>query len=923
MQEKIAEGRRAARKRIVEALTFSREIRRTTATVNRLISKPFDRTHLFHEGHVSGIKNLVYDKAVDMALLYGAICSSQRDDRLRALARLRDEADNYQGLEMPYNTRRILIALMKETVKAKGELELQRRYIAAFRQALSGRAYVVRTMLDQLGLAEVPEAVAERSDGWDDQVYDNAGPGRKTPAQLVLDAYIKGLSRLTIVYEDFLETAPLEEAIEAGGILGIRVTLGLECLVQTREKKRLYHLLVLGGCGTTGELEALLESESVKAILKLAHGNYAEYDRLYAELIHQFNKRSLPIINEGFVGTEGEMKRLSVEGLRAQAKGKYLFHAHLGQLLHRSLAKLREARQAVRARAGTGGADGAGGDARAGGAEAIDRLKAAELRKRFFDPLYKDILADGDFVKAEKIYAAVARVEDEVGERRVSVAYVRPLDEVLGVCVRQLLDPDSRIDAIEVWSNRARQEGYAEDTRFLEALRRALNGGDEKALRSLLAARGMDEPGGAAAAKACERYRARPLEARIGSHSDGYAFMAPGMGFVPRDELRNWRAVLWTNKSSPLPVTLPGTGFRKERVVIPLGKDRSQPAGRRAARRPAAITESMSLLARWGDLNSKIRDALRMVGGALLALLAAELLSILSGFPLSFGLFTLAAFFVITYGRNFIVDEIAAHGLHPARWRLGSFDAANAANSVFFTFMSIPLLRFLEQLMDRYVFAGLTSFAGMGDFGLRLARFIPLALVNGLYIYGHNSLRGFTAPVKRANFLRSAPAFLLAIGISYVNPFGALLSGVVINKIASDIIGGFTEAAFKIMGESRRARRLYAALLPILGRGDATLEAETGRDKDAQKLAILDILYVWGNSPRGKDALKKAIERESSPETIWDKLETPVHKYESFVRLITGKTAWRKPQRIKLEFLRLAAAFSYWLERNRPGLFRG
>jgi hypothetical protein len=43
-----------------------------------------------------------------------------------------------------------------------------------------------------------------------------------------------------------------------------------------------------------------------------------------------------------------------------------------------------------------------------------------------------------------------------------------------------------------------------------------------------------------------------------------------------------------------------------------------------------------------------------------------------------------------------------------------------------------------------------------------------------------------------------------------------------------------------------------------------------------------------------------------------------VHKYEAFVRLITEKTAWRKPQRIKLEFLRLAAAFSYWLERNRP-----
>src|SRR5208337_3281721 len=278
-------------------------------------------------------------------------------------------------------------------------------------------------------------------------------------------------------------------------------------------------------------------------------------------------------------------------------------------------------------------------------------------------------------------------------------------------------------------------------------------------------------------AEACERYKARPLAACVGSHSDGYGFTAPGMGFVSRDELRNWRAVLWTNKSSPLPVTLPGIGprreGRKDRVIIPLGKDRG------GARRPAAITEPISLVASWGDLNSGIRDATRMIAGALMALLAAQVLSFLSGFPPSFGLFTLGAFFAITYLRNFVVDEIARHGLHPSRWRVLSFDASNAANSVFFAFMSIPLLRFVEQLLDRYAFEGLAS-AGLGDFAFRLVRFIPLAIVNGFYIYGHNSLRGFTLPVKRANFLRSAPAFLLAIGLSYLNPWGDFISGVVI-----------------------------------------------------------------------------------------------------------------------------------------------
>ena len=749
LREVLASRREA----LASRMTFSAEVRRTTATMNRLSSKPFDRVHVFLDGHVSGIKNLVYDKAIDMALLYGAIRSADKADRLVALARLRDEADNYQGLEMPYNTRRILIALVKETVKAKGEPALQHRYMAAFRQTLSGRAYVVRTMLDELGLAEVPEAAAERSDGWDDQVYDNAGSGRKTPAQLVLDAYIKGLSRLTIVYEDFLETSALDEAVEAGDIMGVRVTLGLECLVQTKEKRRLYHILLLGGIGTPKELAALLEAPSVKGLLKLVHGNYAEYDRLYAELIRQFNKHSLPVVNEGFVGTEGEMPRLSVESLRAQAMGKFLFHAHLGQLLHRRLAKLSEARRIVRP-----------------GVAGVDRLKAAELRERFFDPLYRDILSEGNFVKADKLYTAVAEVEEELGERRIGVAYVRPLDDGLEVCVRQLLARASRIDAIEIWSNRAGQAGYVEDTRFLEALRRALNAGDRGAAASLLEARGIADPSGDLVAEACDRYRVRPLAARVGSHSDGYGFTAPGMGFVPRDELRNWRAVLWTNKSSPPPRHVAG---RRARSEGPQGEGH-RPPGQGQGRRPRARGPRQADIPRRELGRPQFRHTRRDAHGGRSPPGppgGPDPIPPL-GFPPSFGLFTLGAFFAITYLRNFMVDELARHGLHPSRWRLSSFDAANAANSVFFAFLSIPLLRFLEQLIDRYALAGLAA-SGLGDFAIRLVRFIPLAFVNGFYIYGHNSLRGFTLPVKRANFLRSAPAFLLAAGLSYLNPWGA------------------------------------------------------------------------------------------------------------------------------------------------------
>ncbi|HTX71688.1 MAG TPA: hypothetical protein VMC79_02595 [Rectinemataceae bacterium] len=896
-----------------DRLTFSDDIRATTAAINRLCGKRLDERHFFFDGHVSGIKNLVYNKAIDMALLYRATCSGSRSTRLVALARLRDEAFNYQGLEMPYNTRRILIALMKETVKARGDLLRQHRYMAAFHQALSGRAYVVRTMLNELGLAEVPEArsrgSAAQATGWDDHVYDNAGPGRKTPAQLVLDAYIKGLSRLTIVYEDFFDIEALTEALEAGRLMDVDVTLGLECLVQGKHRSRLYHVILLEDCHAPEKLKSLFESRPFRQVLRLVESNFTEYDRIYDELIDEFNRRSLPAINYGFHTTAGELKPLSLESLRTQARGRQVFHEHLGQLLRKRLADLREVRSEIDP-----------------GAERLDELGAAELRRRYFDPLYRDILGRGAFVRAERLYEAVREANADHGSRVLRIAYTRPLVAGLESCVRHLLGHARSIDALEVWNNRVWQEGYVGDTKLLESLRRALNAGDAGAAGELLGAKGIGEPDAGVVAAAAAHYAASPLEARIGSNSDGYNHNAPGMGFLPKHAVRNWRAVLRTNRSSPLPVTVPlassagaGTARRPtgrraqhQMVILPLGRNRSI-AGHRTAGAPELLRSLPGRLPVWRDLNASIRDLARMVAGGLIALLVGLGLSMASGFPPAFGLSTVFAFFAITYLRNFVVDQSAMHGLHPSRWRLSSFDATNGANSVFFSLLSIPLLRIVEQVFDYLAFGRVDVSGSMGSLGLRTLRFVLLALVNGAYMYGHNSLRGFTAPVKRTNFLRSVFAFPLAIALSYLNSLTAGISGALISKFASDIVGGITEMTFKILRETRRARQLYGALLPLL-RG----RAESKRAKVEQRIAILDILYVWGNSPRGKEALRRSVLADPAPELLWKRLQTPVRRYESFERLITDKTSWRKPQRIKLEFLRLAAAFSYWLERNMP-----
>ena len=56
-------------------------------------------------------------------------------------------------------------------------------------------------LLDKLGLAELPETGKKLKDldmGFDGHVHDTATSGRKNPTQLIIDAFIKGMSELTI-----------------------------------------------------------------------------------------------------------------------------------------------------------------------------------------------------------------------------------------------------------------------------------------------------------------------------------------------------------------------------------------------------------------------------------------------------------------------------------------------------------------------------------------------------------------------------------------------------------------------------------------------------------------------------------------------------------------------------------------------------
>jgi len=98
-----------------------------------------------------------------------------------------------------------------------------------------GQHQIIRKLCDELNIIELPEKGVRIGDlgyGWDGQVHDTATSGRKNPTQLIIDAFIKGISWLTVGYGSASDREMMEETIEAGNILGLNVNIGFEFSVK-------------------------------------------------------------------------------------------------------------------------------------------------------------------------------------------------------------------------------------------------------------------------------------------------------------------------------------------------------------------------------------------------------------------------------------------------------------------------------------------------------------------------------------------------------------------------------------------------------------------------------------------------------------------------------------------------------------------
>ncbi|MDR2551095.1 MAG: hypothetical protein LBD10_12940 [Desulfobulbus sp.] len=218
--------------------------------------------------HPHGIKEMAASSGLRIAYaivsLLGSLEAGKARDRIVALRSLRDEVFSSSTSFYHKNTARVLMQIIKELVRHEGDEVRQLELAHDFRMVYTGKPRRVRKELAKYHLLEMPEEWNQFA--FDDHVHDANTKGRKSPTHLLMDAWIKGIRKLTVVYYNHVEQEVVEELLEAGEILGIHVRIGIEFSSRFRDKFVRF-IWELEGFFDRSSLLQFLREEAVREML--------------------------------------------------------------------------------------------------------------------------------------------------------------------------------------------------------------------------------------------------------------------------------------------------------------------------------------------------------------------------------------------------------------------------------------------------------------------------------------------------------------------------------------------------------------------------------------------------------------------------------------------------------------------------------
>ncbi len=772
--------------------------------------------------HPRGIKELSASPARRIAYamirLLDSLDSGDARDRLISLRALHDELFFGARGWLPLNTARVLLSILKDLVREQGNVRRQLELAHDFFSATSGRPRFVRRMLRRYFLAEMPEDWSQVA--FDHHVHDANTKGRKAPTHLIMDAWIKGIRELTVVYYNFFTIEALEELIEAADIMGIRVRPTVEFAACFRGKY-VQFLWSPEGLRTVRDFAAFLQEKPVAEFFQRGREVSRYQQRYVLDLLACVNKKQLPLLNQRFgldLKDFAESDFLEFVGVGQPSV------THLADFLHqRIMERVRELLPELRRRH-----QAACGDERRaielivrklddlGSEDLVDMCLRHELHPELPDPK----LPRDDPAAPELLRLTPGELLDRLHSLRAGSRVTLNLSNLLPADVLEILYlARGAVTHLELFNLKDYRLKKNPHLREVDRIRTVLNQRSPILLKHLirdtldqLAKSELPDRQERAAvlrralaevADFANLYARSPLESLLGSDSIGRAHPLFGMGLAVEDTLpmrarrefhrhRGTREVLplrmdtvalsrWERRESPMRALnavfavlrwIPGLhrlGYvRRDSVEI----------------RPDSVRlSSPGNVITLGGIEERPSNHLRLEpqsphpSRSNLRLLRAGpriLAKVMIGFVPAFLTFFLTQdwwllawlgapiWFGITGLRNVLQAVVGGGGLRRSKligWReLVSWE--RVADSLLFTGFSVPLL---DWLMKGQILNGAL---GINTASAPLLMYTVMALTNGIYLYTHNTLRGLPRAAAVANLFRSVFAIPLAFGLN-------------------------------------------------------------------------------------------------------------------------------------------------------------
>jgi hypothetical protein len=840
-------------KTLTDGVSFTPEITELCDVLNRKLDETPKEPRSLVISHPGGFYRELHRRRLSIAesiiRIVRNLESDHYEERLQALKNLARQSLHAKTIRLPLNTARVQVNLIKEAIKNRNNRRRQLELLSDFSLASYGDVQVIRNLCKKFYLIEVPETGKPLKDlnmGWDDHVHDNLSEGRKTPCQVVLDAFIKGISDVVLAHYTFGDEKIIKEALEAGRILGIKVQLGIEFSVGPKWNRR-HYMYIPPYCEDPCDLIRFIKGheEGFSFFFAGLNENAERRKEAVSKMLATFNHEHLPKINEDYSpGSPEYCEPVRWEELMTIVLAGQASRIHLGELLFAKLKPVFYKRVLFE--------------------KAQFELARYHHSKKELSDLEFNIVQTR-YERARQTYTALSPVglreeyiegsaredydsffkdEGEILPHLVAIGgstvYIHPLEGGSEKAVQTLLTYPEGITHVESFNMQDSFKRSPNDLRLFNAFIGFLNEGNTKELKDLNEQLNVFLPDGSSLDRAISHYGKNPLIPWCGSDSTGRDPTIPGMGFISPSRIPKKMRRFYKKRHYALPLPIsrliltrgarPAVPKEEEgEIILSMGKSIEpfhNPVGDEEEYERPGITRV------WRYLNPYLKMLIRI------------------GVSFPFAYFTVGIgyaliWYSITFLRNVLVDLVAAKGRDPRDWSARDINLENATQSLFWTGFSVPLLTMVKVKVDHFfVLATLTNV-----FVQQMIRFFAICFSNGAYISIHNRLRHFDEKVIKANFFRSVFAWPPATLFSFLGDLFTVPS-VVQAKFWSDFMAALIEGTLKSNQQIHLRKRDLLEILPQL----------YSDNRKERMIALLDTLYIWAKRRKGKASLKQILQ---------------------------------------------------------------